>query len=180
LNTNPFSFCIDTVAYLHNRVSFLSAFVSASLGMLCPQSFCRIVYPRVARRDSSIEIWKRMIRWSYAGWVSRCEPISALFFSCLSSSSFRDFARFSTPTLFAVGNHEGLGLETCLGLNAYAGRYTSTHVYMVSCQVQLSGSQSFQLPSLFTFLGIHDFFGYLADRKIEYGSVQVFRVIVTK
>jgi hypothetical protein len=56
----------------------------------------------------------------------------ALFFSCLSSSRFRDFARSSTPTLLSVGSDEGLGLETRLVLNAYEGSYNKhTNTYLV-------------------------------------------------
>jgi hypothetical protein len=110
---------IDTIAYYHDWFSFLSAFVPASLGMICLNAF-----------GASRILWSLngILRIEYIELLGRnggpgcyiqedlrhVDHFFALFFSCLVSSLFQYFARFSTLTHSAVVIMEDLALKRVL------------------------------------------------------------------
>jgi len=110
---------IDTIAYYYNWISFLSAFVPASLGMICLNAFGASCTFWSLSGILGIEYIKLLGQNGGPGCymqedLHHVDHFFALFFSCLVSSLFQYFARFSMLTHSAVVIREGLALKTVL------------------------------------------------------------------
>jgi hypothetical protein len=118
---------IDTIAYYYNWLSFLSAFVPTSLGIICLNAFgasCTlwslsgILGIEYTYRVARTKQWTRLL---YAGGSSSCGPFLCTFLFLPCFITLPVLCTLFDAHAFRCGNQGGLGLETCLALNAYVG-----------------------------------------------------------